>query len=67
MIYRVVRPFGARKVGETVHDDAFHNVRYLLAAGMIEPVAAELDPEPDATTKPPQGARTKSKKPKTKE
>lgn len=63
MTYRVVRPFGARKVGETVHDDAFHNVRYLLAAGMIEPVASE----PDATTKRPQGARTKSKKPKPKE
>jgi hypothetical protein len=65
--YRVVRPFGARKIGETVHDDAFHNVRYLLAAGMIEPLAPEPEPEADATTKRPQGARTKSKKPKTKE
>lgn len=65
MTYRVIRPFGARKIGEIVHDDAFHNVRYLLAAGMIEPVAPE--PEADATTKRPQGARTKSKKPKTKE
>jgi hypothetical protein len=60
--FRVVRPFGARKVGEHVHDDAFHNVRYLLAAGMIEPVA-----EPDATTPAPQGARTKGKKQKPKE
>jgi hypothetical protein len=62
--FRVVRPFGARKVGEHVHDDAFHNVRYLLAAGMIEPVERPAD---DATTPAPQGARTKSKKKKPKE
>lgn len=66
MIYRVLREFGARKVGEHVHDDAFHNIGYLLAGGMIEPVepAAPVD---DATTKPQAGARTKSKKTKTKE
>lgn len=63
MTYRVLRQFGARKIGEIVHDDAFHNIGYLLANGMIEPV----QPETDATTKAPQGARTKSKKPKTKE
>ena len=63
MTYRVIRPFGARKVGELVHDDAFHNIGYLLAGGMIEPV----QPETDATTKPAPSARTKSKKPKTKE
>ncbi len=63
MTYRVVRPFGARKVGDTVHDDAFHNVIYLLASGMIEPI----EPQADATTKAPQGARTKSKKTKPKE
>ena len=63
MTYRVIRPFGARKVGDTVHDDAFHNIGYLLAAGMIEP----LEPQADATTKAPQGARTKSKKTKPKE
>ena len=63
MTYRVLRPFGARKVGDTVHDDVFHNVTYLLAAGMIEPI----DPQADATTKAPQGARTKSKKTKPKE
>jgi hypothetical protein len=61
--YRVLRPFGARKVGEIVHDDAFHNIAYLLAGGMVEPIT----PESDATTKPAPGARTKSKKPKTKE
>lgn len=66
MIYRVLRPFGARKVGEHVHDDAFHNIAYLLAGGMIEPVEPET-PAGDATTKPRPGARTKSKKPKTKE
>jgi hypothetical protein len=46
-----------------VHDDAFHNVTYLLAAGRIE----AIEPQADATTKAPQGARTKSKKTKPKE
>ena len=63
MTYRVIRPFGARKVGELVHDDAFHNIGYLLAAGMIEPI----EPQADATTKAPQAARTKSKNTKPKE
>lgn len=36
MTYRVVRPFGAHKTGDTVHDDGTLNVGYLLGAGMIE-------------------------------
>lgn len=62
-MYRVVRPFGAHRAGDTVHDDGTLNVAYLLGAGMIEATENTSD---DTKTVASHG-RTKTSKRKPKE